>query len=435
MTLAITLLVALFVVAPGEASPLTTGPTLTIPAAARGDAGFDEERATLAWLATIPPAASERSDAYFEGGYWITLWRALVSVLAALALLVSGASGRLRTFAERRTRRRWAQGALYGLGLVVALGVLELPWTLYEGFFRERAYGLLNQGLGAWLGDQAKGLSVSAVFGAVFIAAIYVIIARARRTAWAWGAAVAVVLMIVAVAVAPVYIAPLFNDYRALAASPLRDDLLSLARANGVAAGDVFVYDGSRQTNRVTANVSGFGSTLRISASDTLFGRSPPETVRAVFAHELGHYVLGHVLVLVLELGVLLVVGFGLVALAFSRLQRRYGTRLGIRHAADPAGAPLLYALFTAFMLLASPVTNTIVRRGEVEADLFGLNAAREPDGFAFAATQLAEYRKMSPGPLEELLFYDHPSGRTRIAMAMRWKAEQLRGVAPSAQR
>jgi len=39
---------------------------------------------------------------------------------------------------------------------------------------------------------------------------------------------------------------------------------------------------------------------------------------------------------------------------------------------------------------------------------------------------KLGEYRKMSPGPVEEFIFYDHPSGRNRILMAMRWKAENL---------
>jgi STE24 endopeptidase len=83
-------------------------------------------------------------------------------------------------------------------------------------------------------------------------------------------------------------------------------------------------------------------------------------------------------------------------------------------------------ALLSIFFVLATPVTNTISRTLEAQADIFGLNAARQPDGFATATLKLSEYRKLDPSPLEEFIFYDHPSGRTRIAGAMRWKAWHL---------
>ena len=57
---------------------------------------------------------------------------------------------------------------------------------------------------------------------------------------------------------------------------------------------------------------------------------------------------------------------------------------------------------------------------------MFGLNTARQPDGFAESALLLGEYRKLEPGPIEEFIFFDHPSGHTRIYSAMRWKAENL---------
>ncbi len=413
--------------APAGAAPAPRPvPVLTVPAAAAAGPGFDVERATEAWLATIPAETRARSDAYFEGGYWLILWRALVGLAAARILLATGLSARLRALAERVTGVRWVWTAIYGAALVVALSVLTFPLELYAGFFRERAYGLLNQDLGAWLGDQLKALAVSVVVGAAFVAVLYAAIRRAPHRWWAWGAGIAVAFVVVGMALAPVYVMPLFNEYRPLPAGAIRDDLLTMARANGVPARDVFVYDGSRQTNRVTANVSGFASTLRISASDTLLDRSPPETVRAVIGHELGHYLLGHTVVLIVELGLVIVAGFAVVAWGLRRVLGRWGARWGVRDAADPAGAPALWSLFAIFMFVATPVTNCIIRTHEVEADLFGLNVAREPDGFAYAAAQLSEYRKMSPGPLEEIVFYDHPSGRARVRMAMQWKAEHL---------
>ena len=90
------------------------------------------------------------------------------------------------------------------------------------------------------------------------------------------------------------------------------------------------------------------------------------------------------------------------------------------------AGLPLLVALLSVYLFVLTPVLNTVTRNMEIEADTFGLNASRQPDGFAQAALHLSEYRKMQPGPLEETLLYDHPSGWNRIHRAMIWKAENI---------
>ena len=87
---------------------------------------------------------------------------------------------------------------------------------------------------------------------------------------------------------------------------------------------------------------------------------------------------------------------------------------------------PLVLLVSSLFFLVTTPVVNTMTRTQEAEADMYGINASGQPDGFAQAAIHLGEYRKMSPGPVEEWIFFDHPSGRNRILAAMRWKAENL---------
>ena len=103
-----------------------------------------------------------------------------------------------------------------------------------------------------------------------------------------------------------------------------------------------------------------------------------------------------------------------------------FGARWGISGIGDVAVTPLALFVFTAYLFVLTPFTNSFTRMQEMEADMFGLNAARQPDGFAEAALKLGEYRKMEPGPIEEWVFFDHPSGATRIHCAMRWKAANL---------
>jgi STE24 endopeptidase len=121
---------------------------------------------------------------------------------------------------------------------------------------------------------------------------------------------------------------------------------------------------------------------------------------------------------------VLIAITFALANVIFSRVSK--GERWGVRDVADPAGMPLLFAIISFLGVISMPINNNIVRFHESQADIFGLNASREPDGFAEAALLLSEYRKMEPSALEEWFFYDHPSGYARVRMAMQWKAHEM---------
>ncbi len=387
---------------------------------------FDVDAATNAYMAELTPVQRAKSDAYFEGGYWLILWDLLVVLGVAWLLLGTRLSARMRNFAERTTRWRWLQTAIYAVQYIVLTSLLTLPWSLYEGYFREHKYGLSNMDLGAWFGEQAKGLLVGLILGALVLVIIYAVIRKATRTWWLWGAGVAITFLIFVATIAPVYIMPLFNTYQSLPDSPLKSEILSMARANGIPASDVYWFDASRQSKRISANVSGMFGTTRISLNDNLLHRSSPEEIKAVLGHEMGHYVLNHVYKGIAFFAIIIVIGFAFVRWGFSWAEQRWGARWDMRGVGDVAGLPLIAALFAIFMFVMTPVNNTITRSMEAEADAFGLNAARQPDGFAQAAVQLSEYRKMHPGPVEEFVFFDHPSGWQRIHRAMVWKAEHL---------
>lgn len=405
-----------------SAAPLV--PPQPAPLAASGASGaFDVAAATRAYLDELPADQKARSDAYFEGGYWLQLWGWLSGAVIGLLLLSTGWSLRMRRLAER-VRFGWLRPAAYWVQYLLATAVLGFPLSLYQDWWRERAYGLSNLTLGGWLGEQGKGLLLGAVLGGLGVAIFYAVVRRTGRRWWLTGAAVTLGLMVVGSVIAPVAIVPLFNDPKRLADERVAGPILSLARANGIETGEVWEIDASRQTTRISANVSGLLGTERITLNDNLLRRCSLPEIQAVMAHEMGHYVLNHVYELLLEFGLVIVAGFWVVSLLFERLRHRFEGRWGITEVGDPAGLPLLMLLLSTFMFLMTPVVNSIIRVGEVEADVFGLNAARQPDGFARTALKLSEYRKMEPGPLEETFFYDHPSGRTRILTAMRWKAE-----------
>ena len=404
-------------------------------AAASAAQGFDVEAATRAYLDTLQGAARAKSDSYFEGGYWLPLWGALVGILAYWAMLHFGWSAKWSCWAGRVTNRRWLQPAIYAVPFTLAGALLTFPWTIYTAYFREHQYGLSNQSFVAWFTEWSIMLGVGLVIGAVFFAIIYAVIRNSPKRWWLWGTAAIGALLAVMILLAPVFIEPLLNKYTPMEEGPVRSEILRIAHEQGIPTDEVFVVDASRQTKRISANVSGLGPTIRIALNDNLLNRSNIAGIKAVMGHEMGHYKLNHIQKLLLYLTVMALAAFAFTYWAVPKLLARHGDRWGVREVSDPASAPVFMAVLALLGIPGGILFNSIIRYHEVEADAFGLDAAREPDGFAMTAMQLSEYRKIEPAGWEEVIFYDHPSGRTRVRMAMEWKARHLNTLPPDQRR
>jgi len=404
---------------------LTAFATLQSPAPTQPAAGhherprpFDIKAAVDAYLAKMPPAQRARSNAYFEGGYWLLLGDFLATVGVMWLLLRLRWSMRMRELAERITRFRSLQTALYWVQFIIVASVLTFPLTVYEG--------LLNQTFGPWMRDQIVMLAVSVVLGTILMVPLFGLVRRLGKRWWTWGAVVTILFLAFVILIAPVYIFPLFNKYTKLQDARVKDPILSMARANGIPATEVYEYDASRQSNRISANVSGFAGTQRISLNDNLLKRCTLPEIQTTMGHEMGHYVLNHAYKALVMFGVVIVIGFAFLNWGVNFGVARWAGVWGIRGMTDVAVLPLAIICLSIYFFLLTPVTNTISRTMEYEADMYGLNAARQPDGEANVDLMLGEYRKLDPGPVEEFIFFDHPSGRTRITAAMRWKAEHL---------
>ncbi|HUO89413.1 MAG TPA: M48 family metallopeptidase [Rhizomicrobium sp.] len=409
-----------------SAAPTAAVDSRTLAAIDDKKTAFNPQKATDAYLSRVSGKARAQSDAYFEGGYVLIFVDALYAIVVCALFLWFRVSATIRDFAERQTRSRFWQVPLYAGPYILLTAVATFPLTLYEGFFREESYGLMNQSFGGWFGDQLTGLGLLLVGGTIVLTIGYAAIRRAPRSWWMWATGLAGLFLAILVMISPVFIAPLFNHYAKLPPSPLRSDILSLARANGIPADNVYLVDASRQSDRISANVSGFMGTTRISLNDNLLKKGTHDEVLAVLGHEMGHYVLDHAVRLLTLTVLVLFVGFAFVNLGFRILTGLFGGNWDVRTIDDPAGLPVLVALFTIFQLVATPINNTISRTTEIQADMFGINAVRKPDAFATVVLKLSNYRKLDPSPWEEAIFYDHPSGRTRIWEMMRWKAEHL---------
>ena len=385
---------------------------------------FDPELATQSYMATLKGAARAKSDAYFEGGYWLILWDFLVTVVANLIVLRLGWAAGLSRWARSKAGPALA-ALLFAVPYILLVTLITAPFTIYTEFVREHAYGLSNQSFGEWAGEAAIAVAINTVLAGLLWMGVHAVIRRWPRGWWAGGTVLTVLVAMATITLAPLYIEPLFNTYTPLPDGPVKTEVLKMARANGVPADNVYLVDASRQSDRISANVAGLFGTTRIALNDNLLKQDINE-IKAVMAHELGHYVLNHVWKLLIVFTLLTAISFGIIGLAAPWLLARHGPGWGITGMADPAVLPVLVIIFAVPSLLSTPIGSSVIRVNEQEADMFGLNTARAPDGFARIAMKLSQYRKIEPGPWEEIIFFDHPSGHTRVSNAMRWKAEHL---------
>src|SRR5438067_9990456 len=216
---------------------------------------------------------------------------------------------------------------------------MSFPLTLYRGFVREHQYGLSNLTFGAWMGELGKGLVIAAILGALAMIILYAVLRRLPRTWWLWGAVTTVAFAMFFAVIVPVAIVPVFNNPKRLTDQRVVAPILSLARASGINAKDVWEIDASKQSKRISANVAGFLGTERITLNDNLLNRASLPEIEAVMGHEMGHYVLNHIYKAFVQLGIVVVVGFAVLKTDFERLRTR-NPRWQVRGADDPAGLP-----------------------------------------------------------------------------------------------
>ena len=384
---------------------------------------FDPAAATAAYLAQLPPEAHAKATAYTQGGHWLMLWGLIVALVVATIIIRSGVLVTLRRRLERRRSRPVMVSFLVGFAYLLIDWLISLPWSAYSGWWRQKQYGLTSQPFGGWLGEAAIGVGIGGLFAGLFLVALYALIRKAPRTWWLWSGGLSAAFIALLMLVSPLYIEPIFNKYTPAPAGPVRDAVVEMARANGVPSDKIFVYDGSKQSNAYTANVSGLFGSARVAMSDTMFKQGADlSEVRAVVGHEMGHYAHQHSLWIAGVMSLLSIVAFFLVDRLFAPVSRLLGAD-NVQGLADPAGLPVLAVILAVLGLVAAPLQNSLIRLAETDADRFSLERVNEPDGLAKALVKTIAYRAASPSQLEEMLFYDHPAVSVRIRRGMDWKA------------
>ncbi|MFZ0705831.1 MAG: M48 family metallopeptidase [Candidatus Korobacteraceae bacterium] len=327
---------------------------------------------------------------------------------------------RLRDLAERVSQFWLVRAAVVIALFFVTLELLELPFSLYRHHI-SLAYGLSVQQWSSWFGDWAKGLALTLVVGIILGWIFYGVLRRSPRRWWFYFWLITIPFLLFAIFIQPILIDPLFNKFE-----PLTDhhpDLVEQIERVVHRAGmeippaRMFEMKASEKTNELNAYVTGFGSSKRVVVWDTTIQHmSIPQTL-FVFGHEMGHYVLGHLVkgfvIAVVSLFVFLYLTFRIA----NWLMRRNRNAWGIRDLSDFASAPMLLLVFYVLSFLSEPASNAISRHFEHEADIYGLeithNLVADSGRNAAESFQILGERSLDypyVGKFAELWLWSHPT-------------------------
>lgn len=361
--------------------------------------------------------------------YWAdTVW-SLVALWLVLQLRIAA---RMEAWAVRVRRRRWMQGLLFVLQFQLLMWLAMLPVAVFEQR-TERSYGLSVQAWSSWLGDEGKSFALSTGLGWLGVLVLFWLIRRFPKGWWAWSAAAVMGLSVLGVFVTPYVIDPLFNRFEPLAqTNPALVAQLErvVAKGNGIEIPPerMFLMKASDKVTTLNAYVTGFGASKRVVVWDTSVQKGTPDEILFIFGHEMGHYVLGHIVRSLLFSFVLILGGFWVAFHTFQWLLRRFGARWEVRGQEQWGALVVMVLVLSVLEFAVSPIVSAFSRNNEHAADVYGQEVVHgiiaNPQATGRAAFQVLGENSLddpTPAPFYEWWVDSHPPIWLRAAFAARY--------------
>jgi len=368
----------------------------------------------------VVPEPSPLALQYYRSGNVLWVIGSVLGFLIPALFLFTGLSARLRNLAQRIGRRWFFTLVIYALLFTVCYGLMTLPLAYYADFVRQHAYGLSNQTFGRWLGEWLKGVAVSGVGLGLVLWIPYLLLRRSPRRWWLYAGLATIPIATFLLVITPVWVDPLFNEFGPMKDRALEARILAEAQRAGIPGSRVFEVRKSVDTKTVNAYVTGVGATKRIVLWDTILAKLDQDQILFVMAHEMGHFVLHHVLTIIVVITLLVTVSLYLVHRVAGKLMAPFSSRFGFDRLSDVASLPLLVLLGTLVSFVLTPALLALSRYEEHEADRFALELTRKNHAGATTFVRLQEENLSIPRPGRLYMFWrgSHPSLGERVDFA-----------------
>jgi STE24 endopeptidase len=306
-------------------------------------------------------------------------------------------------------------GTLFIFFLIVAAGILELPFSIYSTFVLEEKYGFNKTTVRTFILDLVKNVLLLIIIGGPLLALVLWFFQETGKLAPLFIWIVITLFQIFMAFIAPVVIMPMFNKFIPLEEGPLRDAIEDYSRKFKFKMKGIFKIDSSRRSTKANAFFAGFGKSRRIVLYDTLIGKHTDDELLTVLAHEMGHYKLGHILKMmlasVLETGLLLFI------LALFIKNKELFAAFKMETLSVYASLIFFGFLYSPISLVISLVMNRFSHRYEYDADRYAVRTTKKGEIFITALKKLSvdNLSNLTPHRVKVLLYYSHPPILKRI--------------------
>lgn len=368
-------------------------------------------------LQVVVPEASDLAISYYRVGniLWILGWLWTLSI--PLIFLLTGWSLKLGSFAKKRGKNLFFSTAIYLVGFIAFYALLSLPLDFARGYLVEHFYDLSTQTIAKWFLNFGKETLITVLIAAAFGWIFYWFIKKSSKLWWLFSGLAMIPIFLFLTFVTPIWIDPLFNNFGPMKNKELEKEILALTCKGGIGDAKIFEVDKSADTKMGNAYVNGIGNTKRIVLWDTIIDTKHPEKTLFVVAHEMGHYVLHHIWML---LGYYIAIVFIILYLTNKSslyILSRYQKRLKFKNLYDVASLPLLFILINFFFFLQLPLFNAFSRHLETEADRFAIEITENNEAGAATFVDFATSYPINPRPgiIYEIWRGNHPSLADRI--------------------
>jgi len=377
---------------------------------------------------TLSHERYQKAVAYSRAAYVLYFADAFLGIAAAWLFLRLGIAAKFRDIAENVSANRWMQGLVFVPLLAFAAQLCTFPVSLY-GHALSLRYEQSIQGWASWFWDWVKYEVLIVAFAVVIVLLLDFVMRRSPRRWWLYFWLAALPILAVLTFSTPLVIDPLFHHFEPLARQypDLTASIEKLTQRASVPIPQerIFLMDASAKTNRVNAYATGLGASKRVVIWDTTVKKLPPDETLFIVGHELGHYVLGHVLHAIVFSSAMLLVGMYILFRGLHWALDRWAAEWKIYGANDWAALAVLLLVVNILSFVAEPVTNTFSRAQEHHADIYGLELVHglipnSEEVAARAFQDLGELDLSDPNPPAFLTFwlYSHPPLADRLVFA-----------------
>src|SRR6266853_114500 len=277
---------------------------------------------------TLPPDLYRKARDRGRIGFASRIIGFFYGLLVLWFILRRRLSAKFRVWAEKFSRNRFLQAYVFTALLVLIIGVLQLPLDVFHESV-SKLYKISVQSWPSWIADWAKAQLLTIIIGGLLVWILYAVIRHSSRRWWLYFWIISLPLLLFGMFISPYVIDPLFNKYEPLSikAPQLVPELQRVTRraVQEVSPDRMFWMKASDKTVATNASVNGFGASKRIIIWDTTLAQETDDEVLADFGHELGHYVLGHLVKGFFFLAAALFVLFYLGKQSIGRLLARRG--------------------------------------------------------------------------------------------------------------